>query len=356
MAKTLYLVSNESHSGKSAICLALALGFKEYSFSVNYMKPVGGSLRRFGDDYIDEDAYFAWQALGIDAPWELASPVLLTQERLESPLEGPISGLDKKIASAFETLSQDRDLMILEGLGGFYSGLSLGLSAPQIADVTDAHVLCVIAHHHNPDLDTILLAKQTFGDRLEGIVVNGTPPRLVPVVQEQVAHFTEQHNIPFFGVLARDRLLRSISVGDLAEEMGGEVLCAQDQLDEMVETYMLGAMGASAALRHFQRVANKAVITGGDRSDVILAALETPTKCLVLTGNLRPSVRVLGAAAEAGVPIILVKDDTLTATDRVEKLIGHVRLSSPKQVGSIKEKMDDYIGVVDALKERLFPK
>jgi hypothetical protein len=112
-------------------------------------------------------------------------------------------------------------------------------------------------------------------------------------------------------------------------------------------------MSGEAAFRFFQRKPNKAVITGGDRSDVIMAALRTSTKCLVLTGNLRPAVRVLSAAAEQGVPLILVKDDTLTVTERVERAIGHVRLSSPLQVARLKETRADYIPLMQAIKEAL---
>ena len=117
---------------------------------------------------------------------------------------------------------------------------------------------------------------------------------------------------------------------------------------------MLGAMGSAAALRHFQRKANKAVITGGDRGDIQLAALETSTRCLILTGNLRPNVRVLGKAAEGGIPMILVKEDTLTTTGRVEAAIGHVRLSSPKQVARIRESKSEYQALVDGLYAKLF--
>ena len=78
MSKSLYVVSTAPFSGKSAVCLALAFGLREAGIAVSYFKPVGASLMRFGDAYIDEDAYVAWGALGIDAPWEYASPVLLT--------------------------------------------------------------------------------------------------------------------------------------------------------------------------------------------------------------------------------------------------------------------------------------
>jgi BioD-like phosphotransacetylase family protein len=354
MAKTLYVVSTEPYSGKSAISLALALGFQEKGLSVHYMKPVGASLRRFGDDFIDEDAYFAWQALSIEADWELASPILLTQEMIEAALAGPVSGLEDRITTTLARLSEGQDLIIMEALSGLDGGRALGLPVKRIAELADAKVVAVIAHHLNPDLDGMLAVHAACRERLIGMVINGTPLQMVPSLAQRLKPFVEYHGLPFYGVLARDKVLRSVSVADLAEVLNGEVLCGHEGLDEMVETFMLGAMGSAAALRHFQRKANKAVITGGDRSDIQLAALQTSTRCLILTGNLRPSVRVLGRAAEQGVPVILVKGDTLSTTEQVEAAIGHVRLSSPKQVARLRETMGEYQELVDGLYEKLF--
>ena len=354
MAKTLYVVSTEAFSGKSAISLALALGFQARGLKVHYMKPIGASLRRFGDDFIDEDAYFAWQALGIEADWDLASPVLLTQEMIEASLAGPVAGVEEKITSALTKLSAGQDLIIMEALSGLDSGRALGLPVKRVAELTDASVLGVIAHHPNPDLDGMLTLQAACQERLAGIVINGTPPHVVASLQERLKPFVAYHNLPFHGALARDKTLRSVSVSDLLEDLNGEVLCGHEGLDEMVETFMLGAMGSAAALRHFQRKANKAVITGGDRGDIQLAALQTSTRCLILTGNLRPNVRVLGKAAEQGVPVILVREDTLTTTERVEKAIGHVRLSSPKQVARLRETIKEYQGLIDTLYSKLF--
>ena len=354
MAKTLYVVSTESYSGKSAVSLALALGFQDKGLSVHYMKPIGASLRRFGDDFIDEDAYLAWQALGIEADWELASPIMLTQEMIQASLSGPVAGLEDKITNALARLSEGQDLIIMESLSGLDSGRALGLPVKRIAELTDAQAVGVIAHHLNPDLDGMLAMHESCKERLAAIVINGTPPQMVPSLAERLKPFVEYHRLPFYGILARDRVLRSITVAELVEVLNGEVLCGQEGLDEMVETFMLGAMGSAAALRHFQRKANKAVITGGDRGDIHLAALETSTRCLILTGNLRPSVRVLGKAAEQGIPVIMVKEDTLTTTERVDAAMGHVRLSSPKQVARLRETKDEYQTLVDGLYKHLF--
>jgi hypothetical protein len=279
--------------------------------------------------------------------------VLLTDDLRAAPLAGPVVGLEARITEALAHLSEGRDIVVMEGLGRTFDGQALGLSAPKVAELTDAAVMPVIGYRPDLDLDSMLLTQYLFRDRLLGIVINGAPPRLVETTTTQLRPFMERHGLNLFGVLARDPVLRSVTVNELAKELGGQVLCAEDHLDELVETYILGAMTGDAAFRFFQRKANKAVITGGDRSDVIMAALRTSTCCLVLTGNLRPDVRVLGAAAERGVPMILVKEDTLTTTERVERAIGHVRLSSPKQIARLKETKSEYRGMAQAVKEAL---
>jgi BioD-like phosphotransacetylase family protein len=62
-------------------------------------------------------------------------------------------------------------------------------------------------------------------------------------------------------------------------------------------------------------------------------------------------VRVLGPAADQGVPVILVKEDPLTTTERVERAISHVRLSSPKQLARLKETKSEYSGMAQAVEE-----
>jgi BioD-like phosphotransacetylase family protein len=57
-----------------------------------------------------------------------------------------------------------------------------------------------------------------------------------------------------------------------------------------------------------------------------LVALETATKCLVLTGNLRPMPEVLRRAEQIGVPVLLVRENTLEAVEAIEKVFGKTRL------------------------------
>ena len=121
-------------------------------------------------------------------------------------------------------------------------------------------------------------------------------------------------------------------MAELAEGLRAEVLCASDQMSELVEHMLVGAMSAEAALTHFRRQAHKAVITGGDRVDIQLAALDTSTRCLILTGNLYPSPVVLNRADELGVPVLLADMDTLSAVEIVESYVGHGRVQQTQKI------------------------
>ena len=56
---------------------------------------------------------------------------------------------------------------------------------------------------------------------------------------------------------------------------------------------------------------NKAVIVRGDRPDIQMAALQTPTTCMLLTGGIEPIEYVLNEAELEQVPAMLVESGTL---------------------------------------------
>jgi hypothetical protein len=134
------------------------------------------------------------------------------------------------------------------------------------------------------------------------------------------------------GILPEERLLSSVSVRELVEQLGGETLCCQEGLDDLVEYLMVGAMTAETAITYFRGRPNKAVITGGDRTDVMFAALETSTQCLILTGNRVPIPEVLARAREVRVPIVVVKPDTLSTVRSAERIFGRTFVRQPRKI------------------------
>jgi uncharacterized protein len=111
-------------------------------------------------------------------------------------------------------------------------------------------------------------------------------------------------------------------------------------------------MSAEAALSRFRKQSNKAVITGGDRTDIQLAALETSTACLILTGNLRPSPLVIRQAEDFGVTVMLVRGNTMETIESIERLYGKTRLGHPaklRQFQNLMEASFDYARLYQAI-------
>jgi len=121
-------------------------------------------------------------------------------------------------------------------------------------------------------------------------------------------------------MLSGERAATGASVARITERLQAEVLCCSESLDGVVENLMIAAMTVDSGLDYFSRKDNKAVIVRGERPDCQLAALATSTRCLVLTGGVRPPVQVLSLAEEKGVPVLLTDRDTLSVVAEMEQL------------------------------------
>ncbi len=326
---TLYIGSSDTYAGKTLTSIVLGTRWQRQGRRVGYLKPIGLLPVSVSGAPSDEDALFVAKSLKLDIPPADLCPILMTRG---------VCHLDQaaareRVAKAFATASKGADVVIVSGTGSYLSrGSMVGLSGNQIAALLDAKVLLIGKCESYLDADGILATRQAVGDRLVGAFLNLVPPRTKDEIQNDVVPCLEAAGMAVFGMVPKDPVLHSVTVSELAAATGGQFLTGEQSADEMVENFVVGAMGVEYALRYFRRTARKCVITGGDRSDIQLAALETPTRCLVLTGDLRPSHTVLARAEELGVPVLLVKDDTLGTVTTIDEMLGKLRVREPRKI------------------------
>jgi BioD-like phosphotransacetylase family protein len=339
---TLYITSTETFSGKSALCAGLAKRLLHDGFGIGYMKPVSTGLR-LADGLVDEDAEFFKQTFDLPDSLDDMVPIGIAPRTVEAILKGEDdTDFVARLTSAYGRIAEGRDIVILEGGCNLREGYLIGLPTPLVGDLLAARELVVIKYNDDMQvLDDALTARVRLGKSLIGVVLNAIPRQRMPFVQEVVRPALVERDVPVLAVLPQERLLLSISVGELAGFLSGRILCGADKVDELVEHLMVGAMSVDSALTYFRRKPNKAVITGGDRPDIQLAALETSTKCLILTGNLQPSPIILGRAEEVGVPMILVRQDTLSAVEVIERFFGKTRFHLDKKIQRFEEMLED---------------
>jgi len=128
--------------------------------------------------------------------------------------------------------------------------------------------------------------------------------------------------INILGIIPRSRLLSSPTIGEVLDATSGRLLTEdlEDSKDNIIENFIIGAMQTNDAIKYMRKSPNLGIITGGDRSDLILMSIELGVSLIVLTGNLEPGVVALAKAKEAGIPIILVNTDTYTTARNIQNI------------------------------------
>ncbi|WP_121821644.1 phosphotransacetylase family protein [Halostella salina] len=347
MTHTTLVTSIQESTGKTAITLALGLLAQDGDETVGYMKPKGTRLQSNVGKTLDEDPMLAREVLGTDAEMHQMEPVVYSPTFIEQAIRGreDPDELREIVAEQFEALAADTDHMFVEGGGSLTTGGIIELTDDEIAELIDARVVLVATYEQPGDVDDVLAAADRLGDRLDGVVFNLVGEGDHDELENDVVPFLEGRGVPVHGIVPRKQDLAGVTVGDLADELAAEVV-TDVPTDEFVERFSVGAMGADEALRHFRRTRDAAVITGGDRSDIHTAALEAPgIKCLILTGGHRPPGAVVGKAADKGVPILLVRTDTLTTVDRAEEVVRSGRTRDAETVEAMRELLADHADV-----------
>jgi len=308
-----------------------------------YGKPIGsctpGHCPATG---LDEDLIFMISALGL--PPDHLPPMIarMDPETIVQQMQNLATQSPADLLAPLRSYCQayTGDLLLLEGPADLEEGVLFQISLADMSRDLEAGVLLISRLSSPAVVNGLLAAHHQLGSRLLGVLFNDVAEDQNTMLRQSIMPFLEGRGIPVFGVLPSDRILRSISVAELVNQLEAQVLCCQEHTEDiLIEAFVIGAMSVNSALKYFRRSEHKAVITGGDRTDIQLAALETGSACLILTGQHSLDPRIQHRAEELEVPILLVELDTFTTSERIERVFGQVRLQERVKVRCIESLM-----------------
>ena len=231
--------------------------------------------------------------------------------------DGRLPGDAAQAISDASTSDQDT---IIEAPALLDEGTDAAPLVQSLADALDARVLLVA--RYSPDLTTeqIVEAASGFGDRLAGVVLNRVFKYRAQDAQARLAEGLRSLNVPVLALLPEDRRLQAVTVDRIAEHLNGEYFLGQDKKDQLFDNVLIGGIVLDNGVEYFGINHTKAVLVRADRPDIQMAALQTPTRCLVLTGGHRPIQYIEHEAREEEVPVILVQQGTLEASRQMDTL------------------------------------
>ena len=328
----IYVTSIAPGDGKTAVSAGLAAVAASRGTKAAYFKPV--TLAAGENGAPDADFAFCNGALGPMGVTASPAPVAASTDALTSGL----GGTAQQVRSGWAGASR-QEMTVVDGLP---TGLTARASA-ELADLLDASVVAVIRYRRGQDLEDVVALRETFGERLRGVLLNAVPSVSLREAGEVTAPALEEQGLRCLGILPEERALMGFTVAEYGALLGGRIINNEERADELVESLLIGAMALDPGELYYERTDNKALITRGDRPDLQWSALDSSTRCLILTQDTEPIPYVLNKAQEVEVPVVVVPKGTLETVGEIEGFITQSTFHHPLKLARFAEMLELHV-------------
>jgi BioD-like phosphotransacetylase family protein len=343
--KKLIFTSLNKNAGKTGIIIGLG---KVLNQKIGYLKP-------FGDRLLYHKKRL----------WDYDSAVISKIFNLEESPEGMSLGFDhsklrymydasvilEKINTMINEIPSDTEVLFIESGKNIMHGVTVNLDALTIAKAANAKLIVVVSGDNDDIADDLFYFKQNTGLKgidFAGIVVNKVKD--VDDFKMVYEDILDKIGINILGIIPYETELTYPSVQLISDILMAKVISGERALEQVVREVFVGAMSGDAAQRVEKfKNKNKLIITSGDRSDMILAAIETQCVGIILTNNILPQPNIIAIASEKEVPLLLVHSDTHKAAKKIDQMVPLIDSTNLKKIGILEKSIKNYTTLVDLL-------
>ncbi|NVM35640.1 MAG: phosphotransacetylase family protein [Candidatus Lokiarchaeota archaeon] len=349
MVKIFYLSSLQENAGKSFLSIGFIQKLKKEGKKFAYFKPIGIPKSAFTNKADPDVGFILNTVYRTEYPYDFISPVSIPDVYYVDLIDtGRKQEFFQKIKKAYDKISEDVDYIIIEGNPSIRRFIRIGLDDISIAQTLGINELIYVSTESSDrGIDNLFFTKNYFEFRkvgIKGILFNKIDYEYIARIKELTEEHINRYDIPVLGIIEKSIELFSPRVNEIKEQIGGELINEQASsgLNNIVEAFLIGAMNLQGALKYLQQVNRAAFITGGDRTDLAMAALAQDVSVLILTGFIQPDIGVITAANEKNIPIILSPSDTYTTMMNLERLKPGIQEDEMEKVLQLIEKEIDW--------------
>jgi phosphate acetyltransferase len=350
----IYIAAPEPASGKATIALGLLHRLAASVAKVGVFRPI----TRVGEDrdYIVE-LLLGHATAGL--PYEQC--VGVTYQQLHADTDAAITD----IVTAYYDMAQACDAVVI--VGSDYTDVptptELSVNARIAVNLGVPVLLTVSAKGRSADevasmVEVCLAELSAQHAHTVAVVANRCAPAELAAVSEAVHMFAARSY-----VLPEEPLLSAPTVAELAKAVNGTPISGDAELREReVNGILVAGMTADHVLERLRD--GMAVITPGDRSDVVLAVASAHAaqgfpvlSCIVLNGGfkLHASIAALVAGLRLRLPIITTALGTYETAGAAASARGRLTATSQRKIDTALELMDRYVDMADLLAQLAIP-
>lgn len=347
--KSLIVASTREDAGKTSTIIALAriLGKR-----FGYLKPLGDRFLYRKKRLWDYDASLLMQLFSLGKEPEAVS-IGFDHSKLRYLYDR--TAIFEEFNRIVNQVGADREAVFIECGRDLAYGASVCLDPLTISQETGAPVLILASGGENEIADDLAFIHRFVGSdeaNVAGVIIN----KVVQMEGFCQVHLPEieKLGVSVLGVLPYQAEFSTISLATVADKLFAKVLAGEDGLRNRVRSVVVGAMSVGAALVDPQiNDPDKLVITSGDRSDMILAMMETEgTAGIVLTNDIIPPANIVAKASGQNVPLLVVPGDTYSTALQIEKIRPLLRAEDEVQIAKFTAMVSDHVDM-GAIRELL---
>ena len=339
--KKIVIASMREGAGKTSVIagIAAATGKK-----FGYIKPLGDRLVYKRKKNVDHDAMVMLKILGIDAEPDSISLGFAHSKLRYKYDEQSMQGA---LAAMADSIGAGKDALFVEGGRDLAWGASVNLDSITVARSLSARLVLVAGGDGDRVSDDISfikryidLSKVDFG----GVIINKIQD--VDDFKSSFLPAIDAMGVKVLGIVPYKSQLTNFSMSFLADRFLARIIAGEDGLNNVVKHIFVGAMSTDESLRNplFNKE-QKLLITSGDRSDMIIAALDSDTVGVILTNNIVPPPSIISKATEKNVPLLLVPYDTYDVTRQMDNFDALLTHDSTEKLRFLEQLVRDYVSV-----------
>ena len=344
MNKYIFTSLNQN-AGKTGIIVGLS---KLLKGKIGYLKPFGDRLVYKDKRLWDYDSALVISLLNLKQnPEELS--IGFDHSKLQYLFDKKSMAL--KLKEMIDHITSKTETLFIETGSNLIQGVSVHLDALTIAKTTDAKLIIVASGNNDDIIDnlTYLIHNVKLNDvDLAGIVINKVKD--IDDFKMNYEDTITSLGINILGVLPFEPALTFPTVRLLADGLDAKVITGKSNLNVVAREIFVGAMSGDAAQRVEKfKNKNKLIITAGDRTDMIIAAINTECVGIVLTNNILPPPNIIALASEKNVPLLLVQNDTHKIAKKISQIVPLIDSTDLEKIGILEDSIKNYTTLVDLI-------
>ncbi|PXY41436.1 phosphate acetyltransferase [Flavobacterium cheongpyeongense] len=360
MSKAIYIATSDQNSGKSIITLGLMSILIGKTAKVGYFRPI---IEDFVDGEQDNHIETVLSYFNLDIKFEDAYAI--TKSKLiKKKNKGKIGEVLDLIIEKYKKLEERFDFVLVEGTSFTGEGTSIELDLNVLIAKNLGIPTIIIGSGVGKTLEELLDSLYLVYDSFKvkevevlSVFANKVQPENIELVTKSLQK-TLPSNV-LINTIPLISTLNNPTMQEIVNELDAKVLFGENYLNNEIGHFSVGAMQLHNYLVHLHD--NALVITPGDRSDIILGALQAnesanyPTiSGIILTGNILPenSILKLIEGLSAIVPIIAVDGGTYHITNKIGAINSEIYANNTHKIETSISTFEKYVQI-DDLSERL---